>query len=649
MDTDKKVKILIAYHTPAQLLQDEILTPIHVGRAVAQERSRNGEIELEDYQWMLDNMIGDNTGENISHLNRRFCELTGIYWAWKNYDKLGDPDYIGFMHYRRHFCFQNQSTPVKKFDYINSGYLKKIHCVKQQINKIVKNYDVIFPHTLPYKSCYSQYKYSLEHKIEDLDLALEILNKKYPEFTNAAQNYMNNKDAIFCNMFIMRKDIFNDYCSWLFDILFELDSRIDYSEHSHEQMRAIGFISERLTGIYINYLNNFSKKQELKTKSFPISLVGNTDIRREIYPAFEKNNIPVCFAANDNYAPYLGVTIKSLIENSSPNNNYDLIILENSICETNKKILEEMIEGRKNFSIRFVNINGYIQGKKLFVDRYVSIETYYRIYILKILSKYKNALYIDCDTVILEDIANLYNIDIGNNLLGATYNISTIPAIAQNMFLLGRYINDYHKDILNIKNSYEYFQAGVLIMNIMEMNKQNIFDKFFEKLHEIKNPMYYDQDILNSICQGQVKFIDQSWDFEWNINPLIKKVTPLKYYEKYINASKNPKIIHYDGQSKVWGNPSFAYANYWWKYARMTDFYEHIIYKEANGYSNWKFGGLDYRVRHLENLHKPFFLISWIITLKNNFHQSLANTFNIFTNVSNKYTRKVKRKIRRRI
>ncbi|EOH9119425.1 DUF4422 domain-containing protein, partial [Campylobacter jejuni] len=110
-----KVKILVGYHKPAVLLKDDILTPIHLGRALATQASKDGEMSKEDFEWMCENMIGDDTGDNISHLNRYFCELTGIYWAWKNYDKLGNPDYIGFMHYRRHFIFDEND---RTFSYI---------------------------------------------------------------------------------------------------------------------------------------------------------------------------------------------------------------------------------------------------------------------------------------------------------------------------------------------------------------------------------------------------------------------------------------------------------------------------------------------------------------------------------------------------
>ena len=97
-----KVKLLVCYHKPDVLLKDDVLTPIHVGRALARKRMKADDPRL---KWLLENTIGDDTGDNISEKNDSYNELTALYWAWKNYGELGDPDYIGLMHYRRHLYF----------------------------------------------------------------------------------------------------------------------------------------------------------------------------------------------------------------------------------------------------------------------------------------------------------------------------------------------------------------------------------------------------------------------------------------------------------------------------------------------------------------------------------------------------------------
>ena len=111
------VKLLICYHKPAHLLKDNILTPIHVGRALAKEKMDH---ESPNYKWLINNMIGDDTGNNISKKNGSYNEMTCLYWAWKNYDKLGNPDYIGLMHYRRHFILHEGEIDVVHFDKLDA-------------------------------------------------------------------------------------------------------------------------------------------------------------------------------------------------------------------------------------------------------------------------------------------------------------------------------------------------------------------------------------------------------------------------------------------------------------------------------------------------------------------------------------------------
>ena len=136
-----KVKLLICYHKPAYLLKDNVMTPIHVGRANA--KVSMGE-ENPDYQWLVNNMIGDDTGENISNKNDYYNEMTAVYWAWKNYEELGNPDYIGLMHYRRHFIFDENITDVvnvKNFD--ESSYKSFLGYDERKMSDFVDGYDFI--------------------------------------------------------------------------------------------------------------------------------------------------------------------------------------------------------------------------------------------------------------------------------------------------------------------------------------------------------------------------------------------------------------------------------------------------------------------------------------------------------------------------
>ncbi|MBZ7937991.1 DUF4422 domain-containing protein [Campylobacter molothri] len=251
-----KVKILVGYHKPAVLLKDEILTPIHLGRTLATQASKDGEISQEDYEWMFENMIGDDTGDNISHLNRYFCEFTGIYWAWKNYDKLGSPDYIGFMHYRRHFIF-DENDRTFSYNFVACDEYYKDGLYKIQLYNFLNLYDVIstnayhndFVNVEQYYKGEEAVKYG--HVVKDYDILKCLVKNESTVFDLFFSNYSNSYDHYAANMFIMRKDLFFSYCNLLFNIIFKLHNSIDYHGRNFQQIRSIGFISERLTGAYL--------------------------------------------------------------------------------------------------------------------------------------------------------------------------------------------------------------------------------------------------------------------------------------------------------------------------------------------------------------------------------------------------------------
>ena len=234
----KNIKILVCYHKKDVLLKDDVLVPIHVGRALALRKKNSQDPEL---QWLLENTIGDNTGDNISEKNASYNELTALYWAWKNYDKLGNPDYIGLMHYRRHFIFRPSNKVVEECDGIDETYFDKINYNESSIEHLFDDCDFV-AHVGQVDNVYKHY--AENHHIEDLDLAIKILKQKYPRYTKTANKYLNLSYANLCNMFILPKDLFFRYCKWIFDILQAFEDKTDLSEKRL-------FISERLTGIFM--------------------------------------------------------------------------------------------------------------------------------------------------------------------------------------------------------------------------------------------------------------------------------------------------------------------------------------------------------------------------------------------------------------
>ena len=228
-------KIIVATHKKYKMPNDKIYLPIHVGK--------EGKNDI-GYQ-------GDNTGNNISSKNPYYCELTGLFWAWQNLDA----DYIGLVHYRRHFSI-NKKLPKEIDDRIN--------CVlnSNQVKKILERTDLILPKKRNYfiENLYSHYEHTMY--IEPLIETRKIIEEKYPDYLNEFDKLHKRTSAHMFNMFVMKKEILDKYCKWLFDILFELESRIDISKYDSFHARFFGRVSELLLDIWIN--TNNIKYEEVK-------------------------------------------------------------------------------------------------------------------------------------------------------------------------------------------------------------------------------------------------------------------------------------------------------------------------------------------------------------------------------------------------
>jgi hypothetical protein len=240
----ENIKIFIATHKNYNFPNLNIYIPLHVGREGKQ-----------DFGY-----LADNTGDNISSKNANYCELTGLYWIWKNCDC----DYVGLVHYRRYFS--NRGYFVRKYGKNKYNYILK----KEQILKILKAKDIIVPKQKKYLFQTIREGYNKNHYSKDMDEIGKIIDSKYPEYMETFENFMNGKKICICNMFIMKKTDFDKYCSWLFDILFELESRIDISNYNKYQARIYGFISERLFNVWIIYNKyNLAYIPVLETEPIP--------------------------------------------------------------------------------------------------------------------------------------------------------------------------------------------------------------------------------------------------------------------------------------------------------------------------------------------------------------------------------------------
>ncbi len=228
------VKIFVCYHKKTPLIKNDVLTPVWVCGTAPFD------------------CLTNNTGTNIADKNDSFCELTVHYWAWKNIKA----DFCGIFHYRRFLNFSGKEFP-SSFHFFTPKLYKKYGLDPKTITDICRNNDVILPckSSTSVKCPLSLYDYyKQKHNIRDLDVALTVLSERHPDMIETAKEVLNGKTGYFANLFLMRDTYFHDYEKWLFDILFEVEKRIDISSYDSYQRRVFGFLSERLQSIYIEHL-----------------------------------------------------------------------------------------------------------------------------------------------------------------------------------------------------------------------------------------------------------------------------------------------------------------------------------------------------------------------------------------------------------
>ena len=218
-----ETKILIATHKNSKMPGDPIYCPIQVGAALHAPLSIPG-------------ILRDDEGDSISRKNPNYCELTALYWAWKNLPC----DYLGLAHYRRHFASSKRSGD--KWSRIIS---------KEELETLLSSCPVLLPRKRRYwiETTYNQYVHA--HHAQDLDKTREILARKYPEYLPAFDRVMKRTSGHRFNMFVMRRDLLDGYCSWLFDVLFTLEAELDISNYSPNDARVFGFVSERLLDVWV--------------------------------------------------------------------------------------------------------------------------------------------------------------------------------------------------------------------------------------------------------------------------------------------------------------------------------------------------------------------------------------------------------------
>lgn len=280
----------------------------------------------------------------------------------------------------------------------------------------------------------------------------------------------------------------------------------------------------------------------------------------------QKNKIPIFFAVDDEYIPFLAVALQSLIENSKKENYYLIKILYTNITEENQNKIKKY--EAENINIEFVCLSYYINKvkNKLYTRDYYSKTTYFRLFIPDLYPQFDKVLYLDSDIVILSDVADLYNEDMESNLLAAAPDdvIQTIEVF-----------REYAEKVVGVATYKNYFNAGILLMNLDELRKFKFQEKFLYLLETVKFSVAQDQDYLNRLCKGRVKLLENTWD-------------RMPIGGDIINRDEL-HIIHYNLAFKPWHFEDILYKEYFWKYAQKTEYFDKILEIKNNYTDEQKF------------------------------------------------------------
>ena len=268
--------------------------------------------------------------------------------------------------------------------------------------------------------------------------------------------------------------------------------------------------------------------------------------------------IPLFFSVDDGYAPYLAVAIQSIKENASKDYRYNIYILVAAISEENKRRLSAMQDA--HIVIEFVDVRQQVLAmkEKLHLRDYYTLATYYRFFISEMFPQYTRGIYLDCDIVVTGDIAELYRVDMGDCMLAAvTDEIVTTNAV----------FSRYTKTVVGVE-AQQYFNAGVLVMNLEKMRRLDLIGAFSRMLNYRQFPVAQDQDYLNVLCFGDVRYIPNVW----NKTPFPDSPDPA------------PKLIHFKLNFRPWRYTGVRFEEHFWQYAQHTAYADELL-RQRESYS----------------------------------------------------------------
>lgn len=316
---------------------------------------------------------------------------------------------------------------------------------------------------------------------------------------------------------------------------------------------------------------------------FDIENSGGLQFCTQIQPVFDENSAVITLVASDEYAPFASVVVASIIENADSRHRYDIVVLTTDMLQRNRWRIQRQAEGLENVSIRVLDISKMIEGFSFYTWAHFTSNTYYRLLTPDVFSLYSKVIYLDSDIVVNHDIYELFEVDLRDNYLAAAYDTHVVAYCTQDPPLEQR---AYNIKELGMSNPEQYFQAGVSVFNVKAMRAD------FEEGYLIKQALnhklrWLDQDLINKLFYGKILKLPNQWNVMVSNQPqnLDEYYLPHDLRKEYFCARQSPYIIHYVGRSMPCYTTDPDLFEFFWRYARKTDFYEILIQRMAIDYA----------------------------------------------------------------
>lgn len=554
------VSIYTAYHAAAPLIDSASITPIHVGRARAATP--------------LAGMIGDDTGDAISERNPEFCELTALYWAWKN-----DPgsDWIGLMHYRRVLdltgAFAAPAAEVfpPRFD-IPAWSAEAEAWIATELQGV----DIVLPKAHLMGQSVAE-NYTRRHAPADWDATREIVARDHPETLAAFDRVAAGREIRLANMAILRRPLFEAYAAWLFDILFKLEAApLDRSRYDPRQRRYLGFVAERLFTVWIAHLAE--TRPELRLHEVNIVNMAEAAVLPTV--ADDRFNGPehvnIAFAADRAYVPHTAAMLRSMFDHADPARRINLFFLLTDVPPLERELLRDLCAERPHTTLTEIDVGDAFKHSYRSPSRSPSNATYNRFLLFDLLPGLERLLYVDVDMIFRGDVARIFDADLEGQPLGAVTDFIMTRVLTGATPTVDPDIPDlytYQRDRLGLSDDQiaRYFNAGLLLFDFTKLDLPAL-GRDLQARAATSRYLFRDQDILNEVFAARSVRLDPRFNVFNTIREGYNRV-PQDNHATAMAARKDPVVIHYAaGDYKPWMG-AVPMGQHYWNAIRRTPFY----------------------------------------------------------------------------